>query len=115
MKYRVRDDKYIDFIKNIRVYFGKSTNCLYTGRNTLKVLTYQGDNIVVKSFKIPHFINKIAYTFLRDSKAERSYANSMKILEFVPQPIGYAEFKKYLHVIYRTDGFVCGFLGQRRF
>jgi hypothetical protein len=95
MKYRVRDDKYIDFIKNIRVYFGKSTNCLYTGRNKLKVLTYQDDNLVVKSFKIPHFINKIAYTFLRDSKAERSYANSMKILEFVPKPIGYAEFKKY--------------------
>jgi len=95
MKYKARDNKYVEFIKKIRVHFRTSANCLYTGRNTLKVLTYQDEEIVVKSFKIPHFINKIAYTFLRDSKAERSYANSMKILEFVPKPIGYAEFKKY--------------------
>ena len=95
MKYKVLDDKYEDFIKKIRVHFRKSTDCLYTGRNKLKVLAYFDEGIVVKSFKIPHFINKIAYTFLRDSKAERSYSNSLKILEFVPKPIGYAEFKKY--------------------
>jgi len=95
MKYDVIDDIYRDFIKNIRVHFHQSKNCLYTGRNTLKVLLCEDEKIVVKSFKIPHFINKIAYTFLRDSKAERSYKNSMKILEFVPKPIGYAEFKKY--------------------
>ena len=95
MKYKARENKYIDFIKNIRGHFRKSENCLYTGRNTLKVLTYEDEEIVVKSFKIPHFINKIAYTFLRESKAERSYNNSMKILEFVPKPIGYAEFKQY--------------------
>ena len=40
-------------------------------------------------------MNKIAYTFFRDSKAKRSYDNSMKILEFVPKPIGYAEYKKF--------------------
>ena len=95
MKYKVLNEKYEDFIKKIRVHFRKSTNCLYTGRNKLKVLTHNSEAIVVKSFKIPHFINKIAYTFLRDSKAERSYNNSLKILEFVPNPIGYAEFKKY--------------------
>lgn len=95
MKYKVLDNKYEDFIKKIRVHFRNSTDCLYTGRNKLKVLEYLDEGMVVKSFKIPHFINKIAYTFLRDSKAERSYSNSLKILEFVPKPIGYAEFKKY--------------------
>ena len=95
MKYKIKDKHYTDFIKKIREYFNRSTNCLYTGRNQLKVLTYLDEEIVVKSFKIPHFINKIAYTFLRDSKAERSYSNSLKILEFVPKPIGYAEFKRY--------------------
>jgi len=95
MKHKVLNKKYENFIKKIRVHFRKSTDCLYTGRNKLKVLVYLDENIVVKSFKIPHFINKIAYTFLRDSKAERSYNNSLKILEFVPNPIGYAEFKKY--------------------
>jgi len=95
MKYKIKNNHYKDFIKKIREYFNRSTNCLYTGRNQLKVLTYLNEEIVVKSFKIPHLINKIAYTFLRDSKAERSYSNSLKILEFVPKPIGYAEFKKY--------------------
>jgi len=95
MKYEVFDDNCIDFIKNIRIIFRKSTDCLYTGRNKLKILTYDNEDIVVKSFKIPHFINKIAYTFLRDSKAERSYRNSLAILEFVPKPMGYAEFKSY--------------------
>ena len=95
MKYESRDDKHIDFISNIRVHFGKSEDCLYTGRNTLKVMACENEEIVVKSFKIPHIINRIAYTFLRDSKAERSYENSMKILDYVPKPIGYAEFKKY--------------------
>ena len=95
MKYKVLNEKYEDFIKKIRVHFRKSPDCLYTGRNKLKVLTYLDEDIVVKSFRVPHFINKIAYTFLRDSKAERSYSNSLKILEFVPEPIGYAEFKKY--------------------
>ena len=95
MKYKVLDDKYENFVKKIRVHFHQSTDCLYTGRNTLKVLHTLGEDIVVKSFKIPHFINKIAYTFLRESKAERSYSNSLRILEFVPKPIGYAEFKKY--------------------
>ena len=95
MKYKVLDDKYEDFIKKIRVHFRKSTNCLYTGRNKLKVLTHNSEAIVVKSFKIPHFINKIAYTFLRDSKAKKSYKHSLEISEFVPKPIGYAEFTKY--------------------
>jgi len=95
MKYKSRDDTYIDFIANIRTHFRKSTDFLYTGRNILKVLPCEDVKIVVKSFKIPHLINKIAYTFLRDSKAQRSYANSMKILDYVPKPIGYAEFKRY--------------------
>ncbi len=95
MKYKVRDTKYIDFFEKIRVHFRKSTNCLYMGRNTLKVLTYGDEKIVVKSFKIPHFINKIAYTFIRDSKAKKSYKHSLVISEFVPRPIGYAEFTRY--------------------
>ncbi len=95
MKYKVSDSHYEDFIKKIPAHFHQSKDCLYTGRNSLKVLQYLDDNIVVKSFKIPHFINKLAYTFLRESKAERSYSNSLKILEFVPKPIAYAEFKRY--------------------
>ncbi len=105
MKYEVSDDHYSDLIKNIRVYFAEAQNSIWDKRNKIKIISYYKEQLTIKSFKIPHILNKIAYTFLRDSKAKRSYANSMKILEFVPKPIGYVEYHKFglLHDSY----FVC--------
>ena len=94
MKYKVRDALYNDLIKNIRAYFSEAKNNIWDKRNKIKIISFDKEDITIKSFKIPHFINKIAYTFFRDSKAKRSYDNSMKILEFVPKPIGYTEYKK---------------------
>ncbi|RUM72773.1 MAG: hypothetical protein DSZ08_00280 [Sulfurovum sp.] len=95
MKYKVTHDTYITLLKNIRQYFASADQNIWDKRNKIKILSFVEKNIAIKSFKIPHFINKIAYTFLRDSKAKRSYFNSLKIVEFVPKPIGYAEFKKF--------------------
>ena len=95
MKYEVKDTHYSDLIKNIRSYFSEAKNSIWDKRNKIKVISFDKEDITIKSFKIPHFMNKIAYTFFRDSKAKRSYDNSMKILEFVPKPIGYAEYKKF--------------------
>ena len=95
MKYEVRDALYNDLIKNIRGYFSEAKNSIWDKRNKIKIISFEKEDVTMKSFKIPHFINKIAYTFLRDSKPKRSYDNSMKILEFVPKPIGYAEYKKF--------------------
>jgi len=95
MKYEVIDERYSSLIQTIRTHFSKATESLYDARNKLKVLSYLDENIVVKSFKIPHIINKVAYGFFRDSKAKKSYDNSLKIVEFVPKPIGYAEFTKF--------------------
>ena len=52
---------------------------------------------VVKSFKIPHIINRFAYTFLRDGKAKKSYQNATKLSKLgvaTPEPIGIIEFFK---------------------
>jgi serine/threonine protein kinase len=95
MKYEVVDKKYTPLILQINKHFVASTNHLHDARNQLRVLSYPEEQLVAKSFKTPHIINKIAYTFFRDSKAKKSYDNSMKIIEFVPRPIGYIEFKKY--------------------
>lgn len=84
-----------DFLLNIKILFSQNTQSIHKARNEIKILEYADKNIVVKSFKVPHFINKIAYGFLRDSKAKKSYENSIKIIEFVPEPIGYIEFKKF--------------------
>ena len=95
MKYEVRDTLYNDLIQNIRVYFSEAKNSIWDKRNKIKIISFDKEDITIKSFKIPHFINKIAYTLFRASKAKRSYNNSMKILDFVPNPIGYAEYKKF--------------------
>jgi len=94
MKYELSSGKYIGLIEEIRDYFLHTTQTIYDGRNSLKVISYAESKIVVKAFKIPHIINKIAYTFFRDSKAKKSFMHSVKIIEFTPEPIGYVEYFK---------------------
>ncbi len=88
--------KYKDFLLNIKEYFKNDTNIvLYNKRNIIKIVEFQNKRYVVKSFKIPHLLNQIVYNFFRASKAERSYENSVKLIELdinTPQPIGYIEF-----------------------
>ncbi len=105
MKYEVNEKKYSTLIKNIHTHFSQAEETLWDKRNKINILHHEGEILTVKSFKIPHFINKIAYTFFRNSKAYRSYHNSLRILDFVPKPIGYVEFFRFgfLHDSY----FIC--------
>ncbi len=80
---------------NIRDYFINSKESIHKARNEIKIIDYNKQELVVKSFKIPNLINKIAYTFFRNSKAKKSYMNSLKIIDYVPKPIGFVEFKKF--------------------
>jgi len=86
---------YFLFLKDIKKHFNTSSNSIHKARNEIKIINYDNQKFVIKSFKIPHLINKIVYTFFRDSKAKKSYENSIKIINFVPKPIGYIEFKKF--------------------
>jgi len=50
----------------------------------------------MKSFKIPHIVNKLAYRYIRKSKAQRSFEYAKLLLEkgiLTPKPIAYAEQK----------------------
>ncbi|OCL89937.1 protein kinase family protein [Arcobacter porcinus] len=80
------------FFLNIKKFFNKNKNIIHKARNEIKVINYENKDFVVKSFKIPNFINKIVYTFFRSTKAKKSYEYSLKIGEFTPTPIGYIEF-----------------------
>ena len=63
-------------------------------RNKIKLFELEGKTINVKSFKIPHLINKIAYKYFRKSKARRSFEYATTLLENgigTPQPIAYFE------------------------
>lgn len=95
MKYEVSEDKYKTLLENIQEYFIQTNHSIWDKRNKIKIVSFRNKEIAVKSFKIPHIINKIAYTLWRPSKAQRSYENSLRIREFVPKPIGYSEFKKW--------------------
>ena len=88
-------ERYLNLLKNIKSYFHNSNDSIHKARNEIKIIDFEAESLVVKSFKIPNIINKIVYTFFRDSKAKKSYENSLKIVDFVPKPIGYIEFKKF--------------------
>lgn len=87
--------EYVKLLTNIREYFKDSTNSIHKARNEIKILDYENQKLVVKAFKVPNFINKIVYTFFRATKAKKSYENSLRISNFVPQAIGYIEFRKF--------------------
>lgn len=77
--------------------FENEGEVIYAWRNLIKVLTIKGLKINVKSFKVPHIINRFAYRYIRKSKAERSYLNALKMLKIgigTPDPIAY--------IIYQT-------------
>jgi serine/threonine protein kinase len=94
-KYMFIDKYYKDFILNIQINFASSNSSIHKARNEIKLIDYENKKFVVKSFKVPNIINKIVYSFFKDSKAKKSYNNSIKIADFVPAPIGYIEFYKF--------------------
>ncbi|RXJ94285.1 hypothetical protein CRU94_08915 [Arcobacter sp. AHV-9/2010] len=81
-----------NFVKNIKIFFQKNNNTIHKARNEIKVINYENRDFVVKSFKVPHIINKFVYTFFKSSKAKKSYDYALKIEKFTPKPIGYIEF-----------------------
>ena len=85
-------DSFHDFILNIQSHFNNNTQTIHKARNELKIIQYKDLETVVKSFKTPNLLRRIIYTYFRDSKAKKSYDNSVKLQNFTPKPIGYIEF-----------------------
>lgn len=89
----VINDKYksiTDFINSIPSIFDTQGECIYEGRNVLKIFNVDGKRVCVKSFKKPNIINKVAYKYFRKSKAKRSYEYALKLTNLdlnTPEPI----------------------------
>ncbi len=82
-------ESFIECIPNEFEHFGEA---VYKARNELKSYNAENTSIIVKSYKKPHFINRIAYTFFRQSKAKRAYDYALRLLELgiqSPEPIAY--------------------------
>ncbi len=74
--------------------FDTSGESIWEKRNSLKILNLNGEELIVKSFKIPHLVNRFAYRYIRKSKAQRSYEHARRLREkgiLTPEPIGYKE------------------------
>lgn len=83
--------------KNIREIFAGDDHSIHKARNELKIIELDGIKTVVKSFKIPHLLNRIVYTYFRKSKAYKSYHNALRLKELgvsTPKPIALIEFFK---------------------
>ena len=85
---------YEDFLLNIRDHFQNAENSIHKARNELKVIKFEDKELVVKSFKVLNILRRFYYTYFRDSKAKKSYENSLALKEFAPTPVGYIEFYK---------------------
>ena len=89
--FEIADKKIISIANNFNsegILFGDGK------RNKIKIFEIEGKTINIKSFKIPHLINKIAYKYLRKSKARRSFEYGTILLKKgigTPQPIAYFE------------------------
>lgn len=91
------------FIHSIPDIFEKEGVTIYKARNEIKIYNVndeeKGDNysLNVKSYKIPIFINRIAYTFFRATKARRAYEYALKIIfknVMTPEPVAFIEEKR---------------------
>ena len=81
-----------DFIKVLPIIFECQGTVIYKGRNELREFDIEGEKVIVKSFQIPHLLNRIIYNFFRESKARRSFRYAGLLRQFKigsPVPIGY--------------------------
>ncbi|WP_294896438.1 MULTISPECIES: lipopolysaccharide kinase InaA family protein [unclassified Sulfuricurvum] len=97
IQYECHDD-YL-FLKSsfesIREIFASDDHSIHKARNELKIIDLAGVKTVIKSFKVPHLLNRIVYTFFRRSKAYKSYHNALHLQKLgisTPQPIALIEF-----------------------
>lgn len=82
-----------EFVQSLPSCFDHEGTVIYKGRNELRHYNIQGYELIVKAYKRPPFINRIAYGFLRSSKAERAYLYALKLLKSglkTPKPVGFA-------------------------
>ncbi|MCZ4695114.1 hypothetical protein DWB61_08805 [Ancylomarina euxinus] len=78
------------FLENLPENFNVLGSSLYKGRNEIKTIEIDGIILNVKSFKVPHLVNKIAYTYIRKSKAEKSFKYGLKLQDLginTPEPV----------------------------
>jgi len=89
--------QFSDFIRSVPCQFEKGGAIIYKSRNEIRVFDVNGSALNVKRFKTPFLFNRLIYTFLRPSKAQRSFQYAIKLKELdieTPQPVAYILLKR---------------------
>jgi len=101
VKYKVAVD-YTAFearLIQIDSLFGTDGRLIYDERNKLKGLNFGDEEVTVKRYRKPHFINRLAYGYFRKSKAERAFNNAERLIELgiqTPPPVGFLEQRNFV-------------------
>ena len=86
------------FIKTLPSVFDNQGVMVYEKRNTIKMFDVDGLQLVVKRFKRPNLVQRIAYTWFRPSKAKRAYLFAERFRRSdiaTPHEVAYLECTKW--------------------
>lgn len=94
-----QDQALKEFIQNLPEKFEQEGKVLFKERNEVKSFTLKNGNalfsdIIIKKYKRPNFIQRIAYSFFRKSKAHRAFIYAAELRKRnvnTPQEIAYIE------------------------
>ena len=82
------------FIEGINETFETSGEWIRDARNQIKRFEYKGYDLCIKSFRKATLLNRVLYSFVRKSKAQRSFEIAQHLLReniSTPEPIAYVE------------------------
>lgn len=82
------------FVRSLPQTFSQGGNTLYKGRNTVKSFCVDGRTLVVKHYKRPNPVQRVAYSFFKKSKAARAYLFAAMLRERgfnTPREVAYLE------------------------
>ncbi|MGI9354589.1 MAG: lipopolysaccharide kinase InaA family protein [Rhizobiaceae bacterium] len=102
-------------ISEILDSYSQSGSILQRGRNTLKQVSFLGEEWVVKAFRIPGFPQDLTYGTFAKSKAEKAYVNAQRLLQLgfhTPKPIGFIENKEGAKL--KDSYYICEYLANRQ-
>ena len=88
------------FIETLPQNFNAGGEIVQDRRNTIKKFKVNGLEINVKRYRVPIFINRIAYTFFRKSKACRAYNNAFEVINGDSKPLNRSLISKNLREDY---------------
>lgn len=87
-----------DFVTSLPERFDRDGVEIFRSRNVVKRFTVDGTDYIVKRYRRPSLLNRIAYTLLRPSKAKRAFLYSFKFNNAgiaTPPGVAYLEVKSH--------------------